>query len=55
MILESIITCPHCATTKLETMPANACQFFYECTGWLRRDAATESRVTAACSAPTAR
>ena len=33
MILESIITCPHCATAKLETMPANACQFFYECTG----------------------
>ncbi|CCE10379.1 conserved hypothetical protein [Bradyrhizobium sp. STM 3843] len=33
MILESVITCPHCATAKSETMPTDACQFFYECTG----------------------
>jgi hypothetical protein len=33
MILESVITCPHCATAKLETMPTDACQFFYSCTG----------------------
>ena len=33
MILESIITCPHCATAKSETMPTDACQFFYNCTG----------------------
>jgi hypothetical protein len=33
MILESMITCPHCATAKLETMPTDACQFFYECAG----------------------
>ena len=33
MILESTITCPHCSTTKSETMPTDACQFFYECTG----------------------
>jgi hypothetical protein len=33
MILESIITCPHCTTAKLETMPTNACLFFYTCTG----------------------
>lgn len=31
MILESIITCPHCATAKVEPMPADACQVFYEC------------------------
>jgi hypothetical protein len=30
MILESIITCPHCATAKSETMPTDACQFFFE-------------------------
>jgi hypothetical protein len=33
MILESTITCPHCKTAKLEVMPTDACQFFYECTG----------------------
>jgi hypothetical protein len=33
MIPESIITCPHCATAKSETMPTDACQFFYKCTG----------------------
>jgi hypothetical protein len=33
MILESVITCPHCATAKSETMPTDACRFFYECTG----------------------
>jgi len=33
MILVSIITCPRCSTAKSETMPTDACQFFYECTG----------------------
>jgi hypothetical protein len=33
MILESIITCPTRGTSKTETMPTNACQYFYECTG----------------------
>ena len=33
MILESVITCPHCRTVKSETMPTDACQFFYVCTG----------------------
>ncbi|MBX6742825.1 MAG: hypothetical protein IRY87_12360 [Acetobacteraceae bacterium] len=33
MILESILTCPSCGTAKTETMPTDACQFFYECTG----------------------
>ncbi len=31
MILESTITCPHCATAKSETMPTDACRYFYEC------------------------
>ena len=31
MILESTITCPECGHRKKETMPTNACQFFYEC------------------------
>ena len=33
MILESTITCPQCKTAKLEVMPTDACQFFYECSG----------------------
>lgn len=30
--LMSEITCPHCHTKKMETMPTDACQWFYECT-----------------------
>ena len=32
-ILEATITCPECGATALETMPTNACVFFYDCTG----------------------
>jgi hypothetical protein len=31
IILESEITCPACAFSKLENMPTDACQWFYEC------------------------
>jgi len=31
MIAQSVITCPRCGASKRETMPADACQFFYEC------------------------
>lgn len=31
VILESVITCPHCGFATLETMPTDACPFFYEC------------------------
>lgn len=27
----STITCPECGHRKEETMPENACQFYYEC------------------------
>lgn len=30
--LQSKITCPVCGFIKEETMPTDACQFFYECT-----------------------
>jgi hypothetical protein len=33
MIAESTITCPTCGTSKTETTPTDACQYFYECTG----------------------
>ena len=29
--LRSEITCPHCGHRKVEDMPTDACQFFYEC------------------------
>jgi hypothetical protein len=29
--LQSTITCPNCGFRKKETMPTDACQFFYEC------------------------
>ncbi|MGI8931950.1 MAG: GDCCVxC domain-containing (seleno)protein [Sphingomicrobium sp.] len=32
-ILQSAITCPLCGVQKTETMPTNACQYFYDCTG----------------------
>jgi hypothetical protein len=31
--LRSEITCPHCTHSKVEEMPMDACQFFYECEG----------------------
>ena len=31
VILESVLTCPECGHSKMETMPTNACQWFYEC------------------------
>lgn len=30
-VLQSILTCPECGHKKEETMPTNACQYFYEC------------------------
>jgi len=30
--LQSTVTCPRCGHKKTETMPTNACQYFYECT-----------------------
>jgi hypothetical protein len=32
VILQSTLTCPKCSAAKVETMPTNACQYFYECT-----------------------
>ena len=31
--LRSALTCPQCGTTAVETMPPDACQFFYDCQG----------------------
>ena len=32
LVTESCITCPECGFVKTETMPVDACQYFYECT-----------------------
>ncbi|PNX50533.1 MAG: hypothetical protein BV458_13030 [Thermoplasmata archaeon M9B2D] len=32
MILQSVLTCPYCGFQKEETMPTDACVYFYECT-----------------------
>ncbi len=29
--LESTLTCPECGFAKSETMPTDACQWFYDC------------------------
>lgn len=31
IILQSTITCPNCGHKKEETMPTDACQYFYKC------------------------
>ena len=31
ILLKSNITCPECGFSKEETMPEDACAFFYEC------------------------
>jgi hypothetical protein len=33
VILESTLTCPQCGHNETETMPTDACLFFYECKG----------------------
>ncbi|WP_297583785.1 GDCCVxC domain-containing (seleno)protein [Roseibium sp.] len=31
LTLNSRLTCPECGHIELETMPTNACQWFYQC------------------------
>lgn len=31
VMLESTLTCPACGRATAETMPTDACQFFYDC------------------------
>ena len=33
IVLQSSIACPECGHAKQETMPTDACQWFYECEG----------------------
>jgi hypothetical protein len=31
IVVRSVLTCPECGHAKEETMPTDACQWFYEC------------------------
>ena len=31
VVLESVLACPACGFKKTDTMPVDACQYFYEC------------------------
>jgi hypothetical protein len=31
--LQSVLTCPKCGHQSAETMPTDACQYFYDCAG----------------------
>jgi hypothetical protein len=33
VIARSTLTCPECGHRKTETMPTDACQYFYDCEG----------------------
>jgi hypothetical protein len=48
--LRSIITCPECHHAKEETMPTNACTYFYECENCKTRLKAKEGDCCVYCS-----
>ena len=50
MILTSTITCPNCGHQSVETMPINACQFFYDCKGCRKVLGPTEGDCCVFCS-----
>lgn len=50
--LESELTCPNCGYTKQESMPTNACQFYFACINC--KMLLRPRPATAACSAPMA-
>lgn len=33
VVLDSAITCPQCGHVRVEVMPQDSCQYFYECQG----------------------
>jgi len=49
-VLQSTITCPECGYKKEETMPTNACQYFYECDNCKKVLKPTEGDCCVYCS-----
>lgn len=37
VVLQSVLTCPHCGMKSTETMPTDACLFFFDCPGCGKR------------------
>jgi len=33
VVLDAILTCPHCGHRARETMPEDSCLYFYDCAG----------------------
>ncbi|HWW98713.1 MAG TPA: GDCCVxC domain-containing (seleno)protein [Edaphobacter sp.] len=31
VVLQSVVTCPHCGHEMTETMPSDSCRFFHRC------------------------
>lgn len=54
-ILQSTITCPECGFAQEETMPTDACVFFYTCTGCGIRLRPKEGDCCVFCSYGTAK
>jgi hypothetical protein len=50
IIHESMITCPRCGFAQRETMPLDACQFFYDCAGCGARLRPNEGDCCVFCS-----
>ncbi len=50
VILESVITCPACGHSQTQTMPTNACVFFYDCPGCKKRLKPKEGDCCVFCS-----
>ncbi|WLB58987.1 GDCCVxC domain-containing (seleno)protein [Bradyrhizobium sp. 521_C7_N1_3] len=50
MQLESTLTCPECGHQTVETMPADACRFFYDCAGCGKRLKPKEGDCCVFCS-----
>ena len=50
IILQSIISCPVCRFQKEETMPKDACVFFYECDNCKTRIKPKEGDCCVFCS-----
>ena len=53
IVLDSVLTCPHCGFATRETMPTDACQFYYECSNC--KTVLRPALETAACFAAMAR
>lgn len=50
VILQSTITCPNCGASKEETMPTDACAFFYKCESCKKELRPKEGDCCAYCS-----